>query len=357
MDLLSVQRSNTSRTRTSSRWRRLKANWRDTLLLLGEFRTPIFFFTLAITGMGLLYYFLADYAGQPLQNPAEGIYLVLSLAYLQAFGDFPAVWYLEIFYFIMPIIGIIILAQGLTEFGVMLFNRRARNREWEMAVASTFHDHIILIGLGHLGFRVMRELHKMEQEVVVIELKPEDSLVIGAHRLDVPVIVADGTREDTLEAAGIHRARAILLCTQNDSLNLQMAVKARSLNPDVDVVVRIFDDDFARALEAQFGFRAMSATGMAAPAFAAAAAGVDITRPITVEGQSLSLARVAVTYRSALIGMTVSEIEQGYDVSIVLLRNAGEPDMHPAGDRQLSAGDIVALIGGPEQINRLVSDN
>jgi Trk K+ transport system NAD-binding subunit len=310
-----------------------------------------------ITGMGLLYYFLAQYAGQPLQNPAEAIYLVLSLAYLQSLGDFPAVWYLELFYFIMPVIGIIILAQGLTEFGVMLFNRRARNREWEMAVASTFHDHIILIGLGHLGFRVMRELHKMDQEVVVIELKPEDGLVVGAHRLDVPVIAADGTREATLEAAGIREARAILLCTQNDSLNLQMAVKARSLNPQIDVVVRIFDDDFARALEEQFGFRAMSATGMAAPAFAAAAAGVDITRPITVEGQSLSLARLAVTPRSDLIGQTVSEVEQGYDVSIVLLRNSGAPDMHPAGDRKLAAGDVVALIGGPEQINRLVSDN
>ena len=30
----------------------------------------------------------------------------------------------------------------------------------------------------------------------------------------------------------------------------------------------------------------MSATGMAAPAFASATAGVDITRPITVEGES-----------------------------------------------------------------------
>lgn len=356
VEFLSV-RSSTSKNKSNARWRRLKANWRDTLLLLREFRTPLFFFGLAITSLGLLYYFLAEQAGQPLQNPLEAIYLVLSLAYLQAVGDFPEAWYLEIFYFVMPIIGIIILAQGLTEFGVMLFNRRARNREWEMAVASTFHNHIILIGLGHLGFRVVRELHKMDQEVVVIEMNPDEGLVTTAHKLDIPVIHADGTREATLESAGIHSARAILLCTQNDSLNLQMAVKARSLNPNIDVVVRIFDDDFARALEQQFGFRAMSATGMAAPAFAAAAAGVDITRPITIEGQSLSLARVAVSLQSDLIGRTVSEVEQQYEVSIVLLRHAGAPDLHPAGDRNLSAGDVVALLGGPEQINQLVSDN
>ncbi len=43
------------------------------------------------------------------------------------------------------------LAQGLTEFGALLFNRRLRSKEWEMVVASTFSNHIILVGLGHLG--------------------------------------------------------------------------------------------------------------------------------------------------------------------------------------------------------------
>ena len=56
-------------------------------------------------------------------------------------------------------------------------------------------------------------------------------------------------------------------------------------------------------------FTAMSATGMAAPAFASAASGVDITRPITVEGETLSLARMKVQPNSKLISMTVSGIE------------------------------------------------
>ncbi len=75
-------------------------------------------------------------------------------------------------------------------------------------------------------------------------------------------------------------------------MNLQIALKARSLNPDIEVVIRIFDEDFAHSLQEQFGFTALSATEMAAPVFAAAAAGADVTNPISIEGQQLSLARL-----------------------------------------------------------------
>ena len=96
---------------------------------------------------------------------------------------------------------------------------------------------------------------------------------------------------------------------------------------------------------------------MAAPIFAAAATGIDITRPITVEGESLSLACLDVRDKSKLVGKTVSAIEQTYEVSVVLLRHDSESDYHPAGDRQLSAEDVLAVLAGPEQIGQLVDDN
>ena len=335
-------------------WREWRASWRDTIILLREFRLPLFIFLVTIGGGGPLYYTLAQKAHAPIETVPEAVYAVLAQAFLQSAGDFPNQWYLQIFYFIMPLIGIGTLARGLTDFGVMLFNRRARGREWEMAVASTFSQHVVLVGLGHLGYRVAQQLHSMHQDVVAIEMNPSETLVADVRALKIPVIHDDGSREATLEAAGVRQARAIMLCTQQDSLNLQMAVKARSLNPAIQVVLRIFDDDFAESLHKQFGFKAFSATGMAAPAFAAAAAGVDITYPLTVEGQALSLARFTLSERSALVGATVAEIEDHDDVSIVFLRHQGAPDMHPSGDRRLSAGDVIAVLGSPSQLNQMV---
>jgi len=338
-------------------WRKIRASIRDTWVLLRQFGWPLVFFSVAIIGGGGLYYLLAWVAGEPLRNLAEAVYQVLALTFLQSVTDFPDAWYLEIFYFLMPVIGLIILAQGMADFGVLLFNRRARGKEWEMAIASTFNHHIVLVGLGHLGFRVVRNLAEMGQDVVAVELNPAADLVAAVKRLGVPVIHDDATRTTALEAAGIRKARAVLLCTQNDSMNLQIALKARRLQPGIQVVLRIFDDDFAEALQDQFGFTAFSATGMAAPAFAAAAAGVDMTRPLTIEGETLSLARLKVVEHSVLCRRSIAELERAYNLSVVFLRHDHTSDLHPGPDVLVQPDDTVAVLGGPAEISRLSSAN
>jgi len=323
-------------------------------VLLREFRQPLLFFTLAIIGSGSLYYFLAVRSQEPIESLAKAFYNILLLTFLQTSLEFPNEWYLQPFFFIMPVVGLCILAQGLTDFGVMLFNRRSRGKEWEMAVASTFSNHVVLIGLGHLGFRVVKKLYELDQDVVVIERAPETDLLSSVRALGVPVIEEDGTRENVLVSAGIPRARAVILCTQNDSINLRMALKARSLNPKLEVVIRIFDDDFANSLHKQFGFHAMSATGMAAPLFAAIAAHIDITPPVTIEGQPHILARLQVSHRSRLCGMTVNAIEEMYYISVVLLCKNGERQFHPAGQQVIEEGQTIAIFGDPEHINPLL---
>ncbi len=337
--------------------RKLRASWRDTMLLLREFRQPLVLFSLALLVGASLYYQLAQGYGKPTGSFTEAAYLMLTLTLLQSGGDFPTQPLLQVFYFIMPLIGLVILAQGLADFGYLLFNRRARSKEWEMAVASTFENHAILVGLGHLGYRVAQNLFKMEEPVVVIELNPNADLVGTVQAMNIPVIQGDATRQTVLGAAGIWRAKTIVLCSQNDSTNLQIAVKARNLNPSIRVVIRIFDDDFAESLQQQFGFYALSATSMAAPAFAASAAGADVTRPITVDGQSLSLGRLTIGEKSKLNKRPVSEVESRYDVSIILLKHLGEPDLHPTGGRILAAGDVLAVLGSPDRLNAIVHDN
>jgi len=338
--------------------RKLYASLRDTWLLFRQFQWPLAAFIVAIIGGGVLYDRLAILANEPINSTSEAIYHVLGLTFLQPIEDFPQTWYLQSFYFIMPIIGIGILAQGVADFGVLFFNRRERGKDWAMAVASTFNKHIVLIGLGHLGFRVAQKLHGLGQDVVVIEINPEADLVATIQDLGIPILADDGKREAALRAAGIENAQAILLCTQNDSLNLQIALKARSINHDIRVIVRIFDDDFASALQDQFKFKALSATGRAAPAFAAAAAGVDMTRPITVEGEELSLASMVIEHGSSIANTTVNELERAYDVSVVLLRRSGEmPDYHPSASRQIAPNDTLAVFGGSTQISVLAQKN
>ena len=296
--------------------------------------------------------------GEPLRNFTEAIYIVLSLAFFQPPGGFPESPFLEAFFFIMPLVGIGSLALGLADFGYLLFNRRARSKEWEMAIASTLENHHVLVGLGHLGFHVVEHLRlAMNQQIAVIEQNPSADLFTAVQEMDIPIIADDASREFVLEAAGVRRARSIILCTQNDAVNLKIALKARSMNPNIRVIIRIFDDDFAKALTEQFGFIALSGTGLAAPAFAASATDSEITRPISIEGESLSLARITISPGCRLEEKTVGQIEDGYFVSVILVRHDGKSDFHPTDSHPVSAEATVAVLGRPDRLHQLIHDS
>jgi Trk K+ transport system NAD-binding subunit len=338
------------------RLRHWKAGWRDTLILLREFQGPLILFTVAVLGGGLAYAAIADWAGEPVSSLSEAIFIVLTAAFLQPVGDFPNSIGLQLFHFFMPIVGVIILAQGLADFGSLLFNRRARNKEWEMAVASTMNDHIVLVGLGHLGYRIAQRLHEMGKNVAIVELKAAQHTVIAARAMGIPVVEEDARNPTALDGANVKDARTIILASQDDAMNLQIALKARSLNPKIQVVIRIFDEDFAHALQEQFGFTAMSATEMAAPVFAAAAAGADVSSPISIEGQQLSLARMTISSTSKLANKTVGYVEDNYHLNIILLRHDHQSEMHPTDKRPLHEGDTLAVLGGPEELSQLMQD-
>jgi Trk K+ transport system NAD-binding subunit len=342
----------------SQRWQNFRASIRDTTILLGEFRSAITWFSVAILGGGILFYILSNLYNEPVNSLVEAIYIVLTITFLQPPNrNFPHNIILQLFHFVMPIVGIVMLAQGLADFGSLLFNRHARTKEWEMAVASTLNKHVILVGLGHLGYRIALKLHEMGEQVAAIEFNADTDTLSVVRDLGIPVIHEDATRPSSLEAANVKDARTIIMASQNDAMNLQIALKARSLNPNIKVVVRIFDEDFAHALQDQFGFIALSATEMAAPVFAAAASGVDVTNPISIEGQLLSLARLIVSENASFANKTIGHVEDNFHLNVVLLRFDHHSEMHPTDSSIIHAGDTIAVLGGPEELNRLMQDN
>lgn len=109
--------------------RKVKAGIRDTLILIREFQWPLLLFLIVIIGGGYLYWLFAAGTNQETISLPQALYHVLGLVFLQPSLDFPNQWYLQIFYFALPILGIGILAQGVADFGVLFFNRKARSKE------------------------------------------------------------------------------------------------------------------------------------------------------------------------------------------------------------------------------------
>ena len=337
-------------------WRESRQRWRNTLVLFSQFQGPLLALVLAVGGGGGLYYLLAQVSADPASpgSVAEAFYLALSMMFLQAGNSFPETWYLQIFYFGMPLLGLAILGQGAADFGVLLFNRQARGEAWEVAVADTYNHHIIVIGLGHLGFRIARALHKLAAPFVIIERDPEAELVAQAQNWNVPIIRGDALSQTTLRKARADRAHTIVIATSDDTMNLQIAIHARAVNPQVRTIVRLFDDEFAREVRQAFGITAaFSASALAAPAFAASAAGLETIQTVTLNDRTLHLSQFTLSAASPLCGQKVAQIEDAYDLTIVLLRRGREVDLHPDNQRPLKPADQITVFADTDTLRIL----
>ncbi|MEV5883587.1 NAD-binding protein [Streptomyces sp. NPDC052020] len=174
--------------------------------------------------------------------------------------------------------------------------------------------HVVLLGLGKIGTRVLTRLRELHIPVVCVEADPEARGLATARRLRVPVVLGDVTQEGVLEAAKIHRAHALLALTSADTTNLEAVLYARSVRPDLRVVLRLYDDDFAtavyrtlRAAHPGALTRSRSVSHLAAPAFAGAMMGRQILGAIPVERRVLLFAAVEVGGHPQLRDRTVGE--------------------------------------------------
>ncbi|MFI2240191.1 NAD-binding protein [Streptomyces chrestomyceticus] len=175
--------------------------------------------------------------------------------------------------------------------------------------------HVVLLGLGKVGTRVLAQLHELGTPVVCVEADPEARGIALARRLRVPTVVGDVTHEGVLEAAKIQRAHALLALTSDDTTNLEAALYARSVKPQLRVTLRLFDDRFAtavyrtlRAAHPRARTRSRSVSFLAAPAFAGAMMGRQIIGAIPVERRVLLVARVEVRGHAALEGRTIADV-------------------------------------------------
>ncbi len=346
--------------RLSNFIRTLRVLWRDSLALWREFRIPIIALFITTIGGGGLYSELHYIARGERMSLLEIPYAMIELMTLQGIAEepLPKEWYLIIFWYVLPLIGVYIVGRGALDFGRIFFNRGERRRAWEEAVASTYRNHIIVTGAGHVGMRVIRTLSEMGFEIVAVDIQTDPETEAELGKYNVPLIVADARTPTALESAGLRHAAALVVCTSNDQLNIEMTMRARDMNPRIRIIVRMWDTQFAEQLRNFMGVQAvLSASDLAAPSFAGAAVGIEITQTLTVHGVEYSMIRLQVEKGSFMEGQTIEHLQTSNVMDIVLHEAQGDVDIHPSGDIIVQAGDTVVLFAKYSQIVEIVARN
>jgi Trk K+ transport system NAD-binding subunit len=172
--------------------------------------------------------------------------------------------------------------------------------------------HVIVVGLGTIGFRIAAMLRERDIPVVAAERQADGRFVDAAREMRIAVVNTDARTQQALRALGVERARALVAATDDDAANLTSALLARSMRPDMRIVVRLFDPDLAAQLESAMGdYNSRSVSALAAPAFAAAAVGRRVLATIPVGHRRLLIvARVPVEAGSPADGSTIGVEEE-----------------------------------------------
>ena len=161
-----------------------------------------------------------------------------------------------------------------------------------------YRDHLIVCGDDALALRIVEELTaRYGEQVTVIVPSRERSHVARISRLPgVRVIERAELDSGAFADAQVQSARALALLSQDDLGNFHAALRAQEMNPDLRLVVAIFNTGLGERMRAFFHDCAvLSDSAMAAPSFVAAALGEPAPSHVRLAGRTLYVARRAET--------------------------------------------------------------
>lgn len=239
--------------------------------------------------------------------------------------------------------------------------------------------HVIIAGFGRSGQSLARLLSDEKIDYHALDLDPDrisEAQIAGAN-----VSYGDAGRRESLMAAGINRAAALVITYTNTASALKILHLVHELNPSLPVVVRSHDDTDLEKLRAAGATEVvpdlMEGSLMLA-SHALVLLGVPLRRVVhtvqvardaryeslrgffhgasdaadDAESMQLRLHTVVLKERSKHIGKAISElglVETGVDITAV---RRGKQRLDPTPDLQLEAADVIVLRGTADGVTR-----
>ncbi|MFP4200570.1 MAG: potassium channel family protein [Clostridia bacterium] len=215
-------------------------------------------------------------------------------------------------------------------------------------------NHFIVCGYGRLGQEVVANLRKLGCRVVVID-KDRGRLTEMDEDL---YIVGDALREDVLERAGIHRARALLATFSDDTLNVYLVLEATEIAPETEVISTASDRQATRRLYLAGASRVVSPQVMGADILAKSAYNPFIYQLMSdmMAGATPTdnISQIVVNEGSPLAGRHLRDFaKMDIDVRVMLIRTGDSTRLSPTGDALLEPGSVLVVLGRTEELEKL----
>jgi Trk K+ transport system NAD-binding subunit len=234
-------------------------------------------------------------------SPVDAYYFVITTLTTTGYGDIS----LQNARPLVKLYGTLVMVSGGALFAVlfsMVTDLLLRTRFGDVLARGVVRqrDHVIVAGLGHSGFRVLRELCRLGESTVAIE-SCETADLLGPARTLTSVVVGNAGTAETLRRAGLAGARTVLALTSDDLTNLSIALATKQACPNCRVVARVFDASLAAKMQRSLGIDAViSVTEASAPTFVGTALDAGVVRGLIVHDRLLLIMERTINGRDDL---------------------------------------------------------
>jgi voltage-gated potassium channel len=267
-----------------------------------------------------------------------------------------------------------LLAGGITSMGLWFALLTSAIVEMDLAQAfrvrrtmkkiGDLSGHVVVCGAGRSGRQVVRELAAARVPYVAVDRDPRRAELVRDIDAEALVLEADATRDETLEQAGVRRARGLITALSADTDNLFVCLSARSLSPSLTIVARALDEEAMSKLYRAGADHCVSPNITGGVRMASMLLRPQVVSFLDVvmgeEELSLRLEEVRVPGSSPLAGKTLSEVRIPEKTGLIIIAvyhesESGERHLvyNPGSEERIRERDTLIALGEPARIDRL----
>jgi len=219
-------------------------------------------------------------------------------------------------------------------------------------------EHYIICGYGRVGRVVCQELAKARAPFVVVD--NSEAMEERIEEAGYMVWRGDATEEDTLRAAGLERAKGVILTLPSEADNVYVTLLAKDLCPDVFILARAISDHGDRRLKAAGADRVVSPNLIGGYRMAHTILHPSVTEFIDIvsghaQMEELQLQELLVPENSSIAGLSIgeSDIRRRFELLIVGRVDAdGTVAFNPAPTDTIESGSMLIVLGHRADLDR-----
>ena len=206
----------------------------------------------------------------------------------------------------------------------------------------------LIVGASRLGLLLARRLKESHEPVTLIEYDPEH--IEAARKAGIEVLLEDGRNLEGLKRAGAQGVRSLVILTGNDEINVQIAHLGKQLG--IPQILTVGSPSGRTEELKQIGVQVVS------PDTSTLVMLDNMLRHprafnLLAEQRDLEIQEIHVQ-NPAYFGSTLRDLKLPRGLLVLsILRN--EEKIVPAGNTRLEPGDVLLMIGEPEEVQEIQS--